>query len=77
MNYLLISDTIHIIYLGILILGVILFSILNFRVLKDIKNSFNEYKTILEKNLGFSKDIMEKHNRKDTKLERNAKEDCF
>lgn len=75
MSYVYITDTINIIYLGILILGVILFSILNFRALKDIKNSFNEYKETLEKNLGFSKDIMEKHNRKDTKLERNAKEE--
>ena len=68
-----IIDNIYIIYLGILIFGVILFSILNFRVLKDIKNSFNEYRDILEKNVKLTNHTVKSHYREGVKLEHKVK----
>lgn len=73
MCYVYIIDNIYIIYLGILIFGVILFSILNFRVLKDNKNSFKEYKDILEKNIKFTNHTVKSHYRKGVKLEHKVK----
>ena len=68
-----IIDNIYIIYSGILIFGVILFSILNFKVVKDNKNSFKEYKDILEKNIKFTNRSVKSHYGKGVELEHKAK----
>lgn len=69
MRYVYITDAIQFIYIGILILAVVLFSILNLRALKDIKNSFKEYKEILEKNIKFTNKRVKGNCCKGTKLE--------